>query len=88
VKNGKRDALKKYLAEKGIHSMIYYPLPVHEQEGYKWVARIAGSLKESIRLCNEALSLPIHSEMTDETQNQIIETIRHFLQLNPSPNFN
>jgi dTDP-4-amino-4,6-dideoxygalactose transaminase len=78
VKNGKRDALKKYLAEKGIHSMIYYPLPVHEQEGYKWVARIAGSLQESVRLCNEALSLPIHSEMTDKTQNQIVETIRHF----------
>jgi dTDP-4-amino-4,6-dideoxygalactose transaminase len=78
VKNGKRDELKKYLAGKGIDSMIYYPLPVHEQEGYKWVARIAGSLNESLRLCNEVLSLPIHSEMTDETQNQIIETIGQF----------
>jgi dTDP-4-amino-4,6-dideoxygalactose transaminase len=78
VKNGKRDGLKKYLSEKGIASMIYYPLPVHEQEGYKWVARIAGSLSESIRLCNETLSLPIHSEMTDETQNRIIETMKRF----------
>jgi dTDP-4-amino-4,6-dideoxygalactose transaminase len=78
VKNGKRDGLKKYLAGKGIESMIYYPLPVHEQEGYKWVARVAGDLSESVRLCNEALSIPIHSEMTDKTQNQIIETIRQF----------
>ncbi|MDR0835270.1 MAG: DegT/DnrJ/EryC1/StrS family aminotransferase [Tannerella sp.] len=78
VKNGKRDDLKKYLSEKGIESMIYYPLPVHEQEGYKWVARISGNLCESVRLCNEALSIPIHSEMTDETQNQIIETIKQF----------
>jgi dTDP-4-amino-4,6-dideoxygalactose transaminase len=78
VKNGKRDGLKKYLAEKGIASMIYYPLPVHEQEGYKWVARISGDLKESIRLCSEVLSLPIHSEMSDETQNRIVETISQF----------
>ncbi|MDR2384724.1 MAG: DegT/DnrJ/EryC1/StrS family aminotransferase [Tannerella sp.] len=85
VKNGKRDALRNYLSENGIASMIYYPLPVHEQEAYKWVARVAGDLRESVCLCNEALSLPIHSEMTDETQKQITETIRAFFsRLNQS----
>ena len=78
VQNGKRDALKSYLAENSIPSMIYYPLPVHEQEAYKWVARLSGNLNESKRLCDEVLSLPIHSEMTDEMQTYIIETIGKF----------
>ena len=78
VQNNKRDALKSYLAEKNIPSMVYYPLPIHEQEAYKWIARLSGSLNESKRLCNEVLSLPIHSEMTNETQTVIIEAIGQF----------
>lgn len=78
VQNSKRDALKAYLAENGISSMIYYPLPIHEQEAYKWVARLSGNQNEAKRLCNEVLSLPIHSEMTDEQQTFIIETIGQF----------
>jgi dTDP-4-amino-4,6-dideoxygalactose transaminase len=78
VQNGKRDALKARLAEQGISSMVYYPLSVHEQEAYKWVVRLSGDLNETKRLCREVLSLPIHSEMTDETQTFIIETIRRF----------
>ena len=78
VQNGKRDALKSHLAENGIPSMIYYPLPVHEQEAYKWIARLSGNLTESKRLCEEVLSLPICPEMTDETQTFIIETVRKF----------
>ena len=78
VQNGKRDALKSYLKENGIPSMIYYPLPAHEQEAYKWVARLSGNLNESKQLCSEVLSLPICSEMTNETQAFIIETIGKF----------
>jgi dTDP-4-amino-4,6-dideoxygalactose transaminase len=78
VKNGKRNALKAYLAEKNISSMIYYPLPVHEQEAYKWVVRLSGYANESKRLCNESLSLPIHSELTDEMQTTVIETVNRF----------
>ena len=78
VQNNKRDALKSYLAEKGVPTQIYYPLPVYEQEAYKWVARLSGQLPESKRLCNEVLSLPLHSEMTDEEQTFIIETIGQF----------
>jgi dTDP-4-amino-4,6-dideoxygalactose transaminase len=75
VQNGKRDALKKYLAEKGVPSMVYYPLPVHEQEAYQPIVRSTGLLSVSKCLCDEVLSLPIHSEMTDEMQTFIIETI-------------
>ena len=78
VKNGKRDALKAFLAEKGIPSMIYYPLPVHEQEAYKLIVSRSGQLFESERLCKEVLSLPIHTEMTNEIQTFIIEAIRQF----------
>jgi len=78
VLNNKRDALKTYLTEKGIPSNIYYPLPVHEQEAYKWVARLSSHPNEAKKLCNEVLSLPIHSEMTGEMQTFIIESIQHF----------
>jgi dTDP-4-amino-4,6-dideoxygalactose transaminase len=78
VKNGRRDALKTFLAEKNISSMIYYPLPVHEQEAYKWAVRLSDSAAESKRLCNESLSLPIHSELTDEMQTAVIEAIDRF----------
>ena len=78
VKNNRRDTLKAYLAEKGIPSMIYYPLPVNRQEAYKQITRLSGQLNESNRLCNEVLSLPVHSEMTDGMQTFIIETIRQF----------
>ena len=81
VKYGKRNVLKSFLAEKGIPSMIYYPLPVNEQEAYQGVIRLSGELSEATRLCNEVLSLPIHSEMTDEIQTFITETIRQFFRI-------
>ena len=78
IKNGKRDTLKSYLEENGIPTMIYYPLPLHEQEAYKWVARLSGNLNEAKQLCDEVLSLPIHPEMTNEEQTFIIETVGKF----------
>jgi dTDP-4-amino-4,6-dideoxygalactose transaminase len=79
VRNGQRDALQAHLKACGIPSMVYYPLPVHEQEAYKWVARVSGDAGVSARLSREALSLPIHTEMTDEMQQFIIEqTVKFF----------
>lgn len=80
VKEGQRDALQTYLKEKGIPSMIYYPLPVQEQEAYKWVARPSGDLSVSARLCKEVLSLPIHTEMTEEEQDFIISNVLGFFR--------
>ncbi|MDR2920974.1 MAG: DegT/DnrJ/EryC1/StrS family aminotransferase [Tannerella sp.] len=80
VKEGQRDALQMYLNEKGIPTMIYYPLPVQEQEAYKWVARPSGDLSVSARLCKEVLSLPIHTEMTEEEQDFIISNVIGFFR--------
>ncbi len=78
IQNGKRDALKDFLANKGVETMIYYPKPIHEQEAYRWLARLSGTLHEALRLSGEVLSLPLHSEMTDQEQNLVIETIGQF----------
>ncbi|MDR1813933.1 MAG: DegT/DnrJ/EryC1/StrS family aminotransferase [Tannerella sp.] len=75
VGNGRRDALKAHLAANGIPTMVYYPLPIHEQEAYKHRVRKSGALAESERLTREVLSLPIDPEMTNETVIRIIEIL-------------
>lgn len=78
IKNDKRDELKNYLAEQGIPSMIYYPLPLQEQEAFKPITRAAESLEKSKECAYSVLSLPIHTEMTKDIQNVVIESIKNF----------
>ncbi len=78
IKDGKRDALKAYLAEQGIPSMIYYPLPLQEQNAFKPITRAAEALDNSRACAYSVLSLPIHTEMTGEIQDQVIEAVEKF----------
>jgi dTDP-4-amino-4,6-dideoxygalactose transaminase len=79
IKDNKRDALKQYLDEKNIPAMIYYPIPLNEQEAYKNLGIISGNLKQTERLCKEVLSLPMHTELTIDQQVHIADTIKSFL---------
>ena len=78
VKNGKRDELKKYLAEKSIPTMIYYPIPVHKQKGYLDLVKYIGELTVTEQLCEEVLSLPIHTEMGIDQLEYIINAVKSF----------
>ena len=78
IKNGKRDALKQFLADAGIPSMIYYPLPLQEQEAFKPITRAAEDLNVSKIIAYSVLSLPIHTEMDNNIQNEVIEFINNF----------
>jgi len=80
VKNDLRDTLQAHLRASGIPSNVYYPFAIHEQEAYKWVARLSGNVNESSHLCKEVLSLPIHSEMTDEMMQFITDSIVGFMR--------
>lgn len=70
-----RESLQASLKEKGIPTMVYYPLPLQAQEAYKWMVRTPVTLNEAVRLSQCVLSLPIHTEMTKEEQEYIIDTI-------------
>lgn len=78
IKDGKRDALKQFLADAGIPSMIYYPLPLQEQEAFKPITRAAEDLTTSKVIAYSVLSLPVHTEMTTEIQDQIINELIKF----------
>ena len=70
----KRDELKEFLKEKGIPTMIYYPVPMHKQKPYESI----GALYHSEVLCSQVLSLPIHTEITTQQQNYICNCIKEF----------
>ena len=78
VKNGKRDDLQKYLSQKGIPSMIYYPLPLYKQEAFQQFVSAEFRLSTSEILCEQVLSLPIHTEINMDHMGYIISSVQSF----------
>jgi dTDP-4-amino-4,6-dideoxygalactose transaminase len=78
VKNGKRNELQKYLAKMGISSMIYYPLPLYKQEAFQQLVPSDFLLPISEELCDQVLSLPIHTEMNIEHISFICNSVKSF----------
>jgi UDP-2-acetamido-2-deoxy-ribo-hexuluronate aminotransferase len=74
IKAERRDDLKKYLEEKKIPSMIYYPLPLHHQKAY--YSKETYVVTE--QLSKEVLSLPVHTEMTEEQLDYICNNVKAF----------
>ncbi|HEY1336330.1 MAG TPA: DegT/DnrJ/EryC1/StrS family aminotransferase [Bryobacteraceae bacterium] len=79
VRGGRRDALKKFLAERDIASEIYYPLPLHRQECFRRVGPHA-RLPVAERLAEEALSIPVFPEMTEAELDAVIGAVTEFAQ--------
>ena len=73
-----RDALKAYLQEQGIPTMIYYPLPLHRQPAFENRCRCVGDLPEATRLAESVLSLPMHPALTEAQQTYIAEKVVAF----------
>ena len=61
-----RDALKEHLENEGIPAMIYYPVPLHVQKAYQHLGYKETDFPVTVMLCNEVLSLPMHTELTEE----------------------
>lgn len=82
VKDGRRDELQSYLKEKGIPSMIYYPVPLYEQEAYKnSMANDIDILEVTDRLCREVISLPMHTELDEGMLGNIVECVVGFVEV-------
>ncbi|WP_343049813.1 DegT/DnrJ/EryC1/StrS family aminotransferase [Rufibacter quisquiliarum] len=80
VSAGKRDALKAHLQEQGIPSMVYYPVPLHLHDAYAYLGYQAGDFPVAEGLCHTVLSLPMHTELTQEQQQYIANAVIEFLR--------
>lgn len=71
-----RDALQKYLLEKGIQTQIHYPIPPHKQLAYKEWNNLSFSITEYI--AEHELSLPCNQSMTEQEVEYIVESINKY----------
>ncbi|MGH9441564.1 MAG: DegT/DnrJ/EryC1/StrS family aminotransferase [Thermoanaerobaculia bacterium] len=76
VRSGSRDALRAALAERGIETLIHYPIPPHLSGAYEAKPFRAGSLPVTERMANEVLSLPIGPHLGDREVTAVIEAVR------------
>jgi len=80
IRTEKRNELKNYLYEKGINTMIYYPIPLHLQKVYSNLNYKKGNFPNTEKACDTILSLPIYPELEEEKQYYIIDCIRKFFK--------
>ena len=79
VKDGRRDELQAFLKEHNIPSMIYYPVPLYEQEAYQ------DAMQDNIKrlavtdmLCKSVISLPMHPDLSEEALKHISNHVIQF----------
>ena len=76
VRCKERDVLQTYLTERGIQTIIHYPIPPHQQEAYKEFKDLSFPITEAMH--NEVLSLPISSILTEDEITEIINVVKQF----------
>ena len=78
VLNGKRNELQEFLASKEIPAMIYYPVALRKQKAYFQASNDA-NFKNTDKLLDQVISLPMHTELDEEQLKYITESILEFM---------
>jgi dTDP-4-amino-4,6-dideoxygalactose transaminase len=72
----RREAVQKAMADQGVPSTVYYPVPMHLQGMFRKFAGTAGSLPVAEKAANEVLSLPIYAELTADQVARVAAALR------------
>ncbi len=75
-----RDQIVNYLNEKGIGSGVYYPTPLHLQPSLESLNYSEGDLPHAEEAANKVLSLPVHSLLTEDERNYVLDTLINALE--------
>ncbi|MBL4863173.1 MAG: DegT/DnrJ/EryC1/StrS family aminotransferase, partial [Crocinitomicaceae bacterium] len=76
-----RNELNKFLAEKDVPSMIYYPVPAHKQKMFESFGSADTKLPATDWLTERVLSLPVHTEMEQDQLDYICASIEEFINV-------
>lgn len=80
LKGVDREAFKSHLEKRGIPAMVYYPVPMHLQNAYKYLGYQPGDFPVSELLCKSVVSLPMHTELDTEQIEYITNIISEFIK--------
>ncbi len=78
IRASRREDLTRFLAEQGIQTNVYYPIPLHLQEGFKFLGYRRGDFPHAEQACSEVLALPMYPEMPEEYAVEVCDAIRQF----------
>ena len=75
-----RKSVMEKLAEKGIRTLMHYPIPIHLQDAYKDLGHKKGDFLISEKCCEEILSLPMYPELPEEEIKYVVASFREILK--------
>jgi UDP-2-acetamido-2-deoxy-ribo-hexuluronate aminotransferase len=78
IEHPQRDALAAHLKEAGIPTAVYYPIPLHLQPAYEMYPRGPQGLPVTERLMEIVISLPMHADLDEATQDKVIAAVASF----------
>lgn len=78
IRCSRRDSLIDYLNNKGVGTIIHYPIPPHLSEAYQYLELDKGSLPITEQYASEVLSIPMYTGMTEDEQRFVIENLNTF----------
>jgi len=76
VRTTERERYRRLLSERGIHTGVHYPIPVHLQPAHADLGYAAGDFPHAERAAAEVLSLPMFAELTDAQVQQVAAAVR------------
>lgn len=79
ILNGQRNELQKYLAEKEIPAMIYYPVALRKQKAY-YQESDPKDFMNTDQLLDQVISLPMHTELDEEQLKYITDSVLEFFE--------